>query len=73
MKRIKVTRVDGIFDILLLKHKTYNGYSFVNLTKGHICPCVFKTEEEALNDLEKYKQSGKIINYETMDSKKRKW
>ena len=67
MKSIKVTRVDGVFDILLLKHKTYNGYSFVNLTKGHICPCVFKSEEEAISDLEKYKQSGKIINYETMD------
>ena len=70
MKRMKVTRVDGVFDILLLKHKTYNGYSFVNLTKGHICPCVFKSEEEALADLEKYNQSGKIINYETLDSKK---
>ena len=70
MKRIKVTRNDGVFEILLLKHKTFQGYSFVNLTKGHICPCVFKTEEEALNDLEKYKQSGKIINYETMDSKR---
>lgn len=68
MKKIKVTRNDGVFDILLLKHKTYNGYSFVNLTKGHICPCVFKSEEEALADLEKYKQSGKIINYETVDS-----
>ena len=70
MKRIKVTRNDGVFEILLLKHKTFQGYSFVNLTKGHICPCVFKSEEEALNDLEKYKQSGKIINYETMDSKR---
>mgnify|MGYP002518365753 CR=1 FL=1 len=48
---IKVTRVDGVFDILLLKHKTHNGYSFVNLTKGHICPCVFKSEEEALANL----------------------
>ena len=70
MKRIKVTRNDGVFEILLLKHKTFQGYSFVNLTKGHICPCVFKTEEEALNDLEKYKQSGKIISYETLDSKR---
>lgn len=70
MKRIKVTRVDGVFDILLLKHKTYNGYSFVNLTKGHICPCVFKSEEETLADLEKYKQSGKIINYGILDSKR---
>lgn len=66
MKRIKVTRNDGVFDILLLKHKTYNGYSFVNLTKSHICPCVFKSEEEAMADLEKYKQSGKIINYKTL-------
>ena len=66
MKRIKVTRNDGVFDILLLKHKTYNGYSFVNLTKSRICPCVFKSEEEAMADLEKYKQSGKIINYKTL-------
>lgn len=27
--------------VLLLKHKAEGGYSFVNLTKGHICPCGF--------------------------------
>ena len=70
MKRIKVTRVDGVFDILLLKHKIHKGYSFINLTKEHICPCIFNTEEDALADLEKYKQLGKIIDYEIVDSKR---
>lgn len=64
MKKIIVTRQDGVFDILLMKHKTFKGYSFINLTKQHICPCIFDTEEDAIRDLEKYKLSGKIINYE---------
>ena len=28
-------------DVLLLPHKGTNMYSFVNLSKGHICPCLF--------------------------------
>ena len=27
-------------DVLLLPHKGTNMYSFVNLSKGHICPCL---------------------------------
>ena len=41
MKKITVTRQDGVFDILLMKHKTFQDYSFINLTKQHICPCIF--------------------------------
>ena len=59
-----VYRRDGVFEVLLLKHKLSNTYSFVNITKGHICPCVFNSKEEALDDLENYKRSGKIIKYE---------
>ena len=68
MKKITVTRQDGVFDILLMKHKTFQGYSFINLTKQHICPCIFDTEEDAIKDLEKYKSSGKLINYEIRDN-----
>ena len=53
MKKITVTRQDGVFDVLLMKHKTFQGYSFINLTKQHICPCVFDTEEDAIKDLER--------------------
>lgn len=65
MKAIKVVRNDGVFDVLLLQHKgVEDKYSFVNLTKGHICPCVFYSEQEAIADLERYKENGRIKSYE---------
>ena len=51
MRRFVVTRTDGVVEVLLLPHKDGTGYSYVNLTKGHICPCVFKTESDALHDM----------------------
>ena len=49
MKKIKVVRNDGMFDVLLLRHKGVGDkYSFVNLTKGHICPCVFFVQKKKL-------------------------
>lgn len=62
-----VYRNDGIFEVLLLKHKLSDTYSFVNITKGHICPCVFDSKEKAIDDLENYKKSGKIIKYELIN------
>ena len=41
-------------DVLILPHKGTNYYSYINLTKGHICPCMFNSIEEALEDLKKY-------------------
>ncbi len=38
-------------EVLLMPHKDGSGWSFVNLTKGHICPCVFKSEAAAIADL----------------------
>ena len=32
-------------DVLLLPYKNKKYYFFINLTKGHICSCKFKTEE----------------------------
>lgn len=51
MLKILIKRSDLDLEVLLIKHKVNGKYSFVNLTKGHICPCLFTTEEEALQDL----------------------
>lgn len=60
--RFLVNRVDDIVDVMLLPHKDGSGYSYINLTKGHICPCKFKTIEEALLDM---KNNPKVINYKS--------
>ena len=49
--------------VSIFRNKNDNTYSFINLTKGHICPCRFLTINEALMDLEKYIKEGKIIKY----------
>ena len=61
--RIKVYREDGVYDVMLLRHKIENKWSFVNLTKGHICPCKFNSVEDAVVDLKNYINKGKIIKY----------
>lgn len=50
-------------EVYILPHKETGKYSFVNITKGHICPCVFDTYEEALQDLENRKQDNLIKGY----------
>lgn len=51
-------------DVLLLRHKGTDKYSFVNLTKGHICKCVFDSIDEAMKDIEDRKVKGLLIDYE---------
>ena len=51
-------------DVLLLRHKDTDKYSFVNLTKGHICKCVFDSVDEAMKDIEDRKVKGLLIDYE---------
>ena len=50
-------------EVYILPHKETGKYSFVNITKGHICPCVFDTYEEALQDLENRKKDNLIKGY----------
>lgn len=64
LNKIIVVRPKDIVIVLLLKHKNTEEYSFVNLTKGHICPCRFKSIDDAIKDLEERKKSGNIINCE---------
>lgn len=51
LQALHVKRMKDEVDVVLLPHKDGSGYSFVNLTKGHICPCVFPTAESGLHDL----------------------
>ena len=43
-------------------------YHFVNLTKDHICSCGFDTIEDAILDIEQFKNDGKIIDYYKIDT-----
>lgn len=62
--RFLVLKSDSsVADVILLRHKGTEQYSFVNLTKGHICSCRFDTVEEAIKDMEARKNQGKILNY----------
>ena len=61
-KKIKIFYKDGtIKDVMIIKHKLEEKYSYINLTKMHICQCKFNTIDEAIKDLSNYK---KIERYE---------
>ena len=47
----------------IFREKGTNYYRYINLTKKHICPCKFKSEEDALKDMDKLIEEGKIIKY----------
>lgn len=47
-----------------MKNKSDNTYSFVNITKWHICPCRFPSIHDAVADMDRLKEEGKIIRYE---------
>lgn len=53
---------DNVF-VTILKNKSDNTYSFVNITKEHICSCRFKSVAEALNDMDKQICEKKILKY----------
>lgn len=49
--------------VTIMKNKSDETYSFINLTKEHICPCKFNSIDDALKDMDRLKACGKIINY----------
>lgn len=59
----RIFKPKEVVDVILVKHKGTEEYSFVNLTKGHICPCRFKSLGKAFADIEKRVKDGKILNY----------
>ena len=60
MRKWLVKRKKDTIIVTILKNKNDNTYSFINLSKEHICPCKFATIEDALNDMQLQIQNGKI-------------
>lgn len=67
LNKLRIFKPSGIVDVILVRHKGTQEYSFVNLTKGHICPCRFKTFEDAVADIEARMKQGKILNYQILE------
>lgn len=63
MRRWLVKRPNDKVIITLMKNKCDGTYSFINLTKEHVCPCKFNSIDDALKDMNRLKGCGKIINY----------
>lgn len=63
MRKWLVRRPKGNVIVTILLNKIDNTYSFVNLTKGHICECKFSSIEEALKDMDNLISIGKVIDY----------
>ena len=53
MYLLKITRPDNTVYCTLTYDRRQKGYRFINLSHNHICPCVFKTIDDALKDLDK--------------------
>lgn len=66
--RFLIRKSSGNACILLLRHKGTDKYSFVNLTKQHICPCVFDSVEAAIADLEARKKAGLLDSYKKVEN-----
>lgn len=49
--------------VSIMLNKLDHTYSFVNLTKGHICTCRFASIEDAIKDMAEKKDSGEIVDY----------
>ena len=66
MRFFRVVRPKDVVEVTIIKNKNDNTYSYVNLTKEHICPCRFNSIKEAINDMNKLKEEGKIIKYDEL-------
>lgn len=49
--------------VSIMRNKSDNTYSFVNLTKNHICPCRFDSVEDAVKDMDEKILNGDIVRY----------
>lgn len=67
MTAYKVVRPKGTVYVVVWYDENTGKYSFINLSKNHICKCRFDTIEEAIADLEKYKKLGKVIEYKEVE------
>lgn len=58
-----VQRTNGNVIVSIMRNKSDNTYSFVNLTKGHICPCRFDSVEDAVKNIDEKILNGEIVGY----------
>lgn len=63
MRKWLVKRQHDNVIVTIMKNKSDETYSFINLTKEHICPCKFNSIDDALKDMDRLKDCGKIISY----------
>jgi len=63
MEKYFVERINDNIYVYILPNKFDGKYSFVNITKGHICPCKFNSIEDALEDMNNQIKKGKVIRY----------
>lgn len=63
MRRWLVNRPKDEVVVAVMKNKVDNTYSFINLTKEHICPCKFKSIDDALKDMDERVENGEINYY----------
>lgn len=63
MTKYLVIRPTDSIIVTIMKNKSDNSYSFINLTKLHICPCRFKSIEDALKDMDDKIKEGEILRY----------
>lgn len=63
MRKWLVKRQHDNVIVTIMKNKSDETYSFINLTKEHICPCKFISIDDALKDMDRLKDCGKIISY----------
>ena len=61
-KYLVVRPTDDVI-VMIARNEADNTYSFVNLTKGHICPCKFASVADALADMDRKITAGEIIKY----------
>lgn len=69
IKRLVIERDKDKVVMLLLPNKDGRGYQYINLTKGHICPCVFPTMSAAFEGLKKFQNLKKIKSWEEIPDK----
>lgn len=60
---IIVERPKDTVEVSIMLDKATGKYTFVNLTKGHVCRCRFDSILEALADLERERQKGHVISW----------
>lgn len=47
-----IIRPKDTVEVIIMPHKNSEKYSFVNITKNHIYPCLFDSLEDAIKDIE---------------------